>query len=125
MHYHIRLGFLAADAISEFSKATATKDAGHYNAFLELSSEYCRELRTTYGHPVEGDIATMPAALADFMRAVIKTHQPSPTTAAKLQAAGSLEDLLHSIRNEQRHPSDDECLRIAKTIYTTSAADPR
>jgi hypothetical protein len=126
MHYDIRLGFLAAEAIGEFSKANATKDAGHYNAFLQRSAEYCKEVRNTYGHPVETDIiATMPPAVAEFMRAVIKTQQPSPTITAKLQAVGSLEALLRAIRNEQRQPSDDECLRIARTIYATSAADPR
>jgi hypothetical protein len=126
MHYDIRLGFLAAEAIGEFSKAAATRDAGHYNAFLQRSAEYCKEVRNTYGHPVETDIvATMPPAVADFMRAVIKTQQPSPTIRAKLEAVGSVEALLVEITSEQRQPSDDECLKIAKTIYATSAADPR
>jgi hypothetical protein len=66
----------------------------------------------------------MPNSIADFMRAVIKTQQPSPAIAAKLQAVGSLEALLKKINEEQRSPSDDECLTIAKTVFTTSAADP-
>ncbi len=126
MHYDIQLGFLAADAISEFSRAAATKEAAHYEAFLEQSTAYCRELRSTYGRPVETDIsAAMPTLVADFMRAVIKTQQPSPTIAAKLEAVAAVERILQGIREQQRQPSDDECLRIAKAIYSTSAAEPR
>jgi len=126
MHYDIRLGFLAADAISEFSKAANTKEDARYRAFLERSTEYCKAVRQVYGHPVETDItAAMSPAFAGFMRTVIKSHPPSPTITAKLQAVGSLEALLQAIRDEQRNPSDDECLDIAKTIYATSAAEPR
>lgn len=126
MHYDIRLGFLAADAISEFSKATSTKEETRYRTFLERTAEYCKALRQTYGHPVEADItATMPDAVANFMRTVIRSHHPSPAITAKLQAVGSLETMLRAIHDEQRIPSDEECLNIARTIYTTSAADPR
>ena len=103
------------------------KETAHYDTFLERCVEYCKECRREPpGVPSETDIlASMPDALADFMRAVIKTQQPSPTIAAKLQAVGSLEVLLTKIRDERRAPSDDECLSIAKTVYATSAADPR
>lgn len=126
MHYDIKLGFLAAEAISAFSRGASATENTRYDSFLARCAEYCKEVKKTYGHPVEADIlATMPDTVADFMRAVIKTQQPSPTITAKLEAVGSLEALLIKIRDEQRHPSDDECLRIAKTVYATSAADPR
>jgi hypothetical protein len=126
MHYDIQIGFLAADAISEFSKAAVTKDVTRYAAFLARTAEYCRAVRQTYGHPVETDIPTaIQGTLADFMRTVVRTHRPSPAVAAKLQAVATVEGLLESIREEHRTPSDEECLGIAKTIYVTSAADPR
>lgn len=126
MHYDIGLGFLAADAISEFSKATSRRHEERYNAFLQRTADYCKALRQTYGHPMETDIpSAMPGALADFMRTVIRTQQPSPAVAAKLKAVESLEELIRTIRDERRPPSDEECLAIAKTIYATSAADPR
>lgn len=125
MNYDIKLGFLAADAISEFSKAASLQDAERYGTFLERCAEYCKEVKKTYGRPAESDIlATVPNAIADFMRAVIKTQQPRPAIAAKLEAIGSLEALLTKIHEEQRTPSDDECLVIAKKVFETSAADP-
>jgi hypothetical protein len=125
MRYDIQLGFLATDAITEFSKASSTQNAGRYKAFLDKTGEYCQAFRKTYGHPVETDIpAAMQRDLADFMRTVVKTQQPSPAIAAKLEAVGDDEGLLRAIAHDQRPPSDEECLRIAKTIYATSGADP-
>src|SRR5205823_3836491 len=125
MKYNIHLGSLADDAISEFSKANATKEVAHYEAFLQRSTEFCQAVRKIYGRAVETDVLnTMPNAVAEFMRAVIKTQPPSPTASAKLAAINSLEELLQTIRSEGRPPSDGECLRIAKTIHVTSAADP-
>jgi len=125
MNFDIKLGFLAADAISEYSKATSRHRSDRYSTFLERCDEYCREVKRTYGRAVDTDIlATMPNTIAEFMRAVIKSQQPSPAIAAKLQAVSSLEALLSKIREEQRDPSEEECLSIAKTVYTTSAADP-
>ena len=57
MHFDIQLGFLAADAILEFSKTDATKDATHYEAFVEYSIAYYRELRNIYGHPLGAEIS--------------------------------------------------------------------
>ena len=126
MHYDIQLGFLAADAISEFSRAARTKEPADYEAFLEQTTSYCREFRSLHSRPVETDIsAAMPQPVADFMRAVVKTRPPTPAVAVKLEAVGAVEKLLQSIREEQRQPSDNECLRIARTIYSTSAAEPR
>jgi hypothetical protein len=126
MHYDIQLGFLAVDAIREFSKASNADGAQRYDTFLERTAQYCRALRNAYGHPAEADIpAAVQGPLAEFMRTVVRAHQPPPAVTAKLKAVGSLEGFLDAIRNEQRIPSDEECLGIAQTIYATSAADPR
>jgi flavin-dependent dehydrogenase len=126
MHYNIELGSLADDAISEFSKAHATNDTAHYEAFLDRSAEYCKAVRTAYMPPVETDILdSMPDTIADFMRAVIRNEQPLPSATAKLEAIQSLEELLQRIRDQRRQPSQEECLKIAKTIYITSGAEPR
>jgi hypothetical protein len=123
MHYDIRLGFLAADAISEFSRAAATKEKEGYTIFLERSVEYCKAVRGIYGRPVEADITAMTGQVAEFMRAVVNTQPVSAGLTAKLKAVTSLEELVQAIRNDQREPSDDECLKIAKEIYASSAAD--
>jgi hypothetical protein len=124
MHYDIRLGFLAADAMSEFSKATATKKKERYANFLERSAEYFKAVRTTYGRPAEADIKTnVPSHVAEFMRAIVSTQRVPPGLNAKLEAVTSHERLVQAIRDERRQPSDDECLKIAKAIYKTSAAD--
>lgn len=128
MQYDIRLGLLAADAISKFSKATHTKDVVLYQNFLDTTSQYCEAVRKVYGRPVEADIPAsdaMEGALAEFMRTVVETQRPSPAVTAKLQEVSIVETLIQKIRQEHRLPSDEECLRIAKTIYATSAADPR
>ena len=65
MRYDIQLGFLAADAITEFSRAAATKDAVRYSTFLDRTAEYCKAVRRTYGQLAEADILdTMPATVA-------------------------------------------------------------
>jgi hypothetical protein len=128
MRYDLQLGFLAADAIREFSRANQTKEIQQYTDFLQRSDEYCKAVRRIYGHPIEADIPAVDAmegALTGFMRTLIKTQQPSPAATAKLEAVGTLEELISTIRRERRQPSDEECLKIAKTIYATSAADPR
>src|SRR6266542_4306620 len=125
MHYDIKLGFLAADAISEFSKATTTKEKARYRAFLERSAEYCKAVRKAYGRPLETEIpTTMPNSVADFMRAIANTQRLPPAVTQRIAAITFIEKSLRTIRKEKRLPSDDECLRIAKTIYATSVADP-
>ena len=100
MHYDIRLGFLAADAISEFSRATVTKEKESYTIFLERSVEYCKAVRGVYGRPVEADITAMTGQIADFMRAVVNTQRVPDGLTAKLEAVTSLEELVQTIRNE-------------------------
>lgn len=125
MHYNVQLGFLAADAIREFSRAANNGETDRYTVFLQRSQEYCHAVRHKYVHLTEEQVLdNFPANLAAFMRAMIKNHQPSAEATAKLAIIKSLEETIEAVKREPR-PSPQTYLDIAQTIYSTSAADPR
>ena len=126
MNYNIQLGFLATDAIQEFSRAANNGETERYPVFLKRSAEYCQAVRQTYSQITEANLVdTMPESVAAFMRALVKDQRLSPAATAKLAAVQSVEQILTRIQQEQRQPSSEECLAIARNIYSASAADPR
>jgi hypothetical protein len=124
MRYNVNLGMLATDAMTELTKAEARNDYGLYRTFLQKSAEFCRSTRSSYDR-LEIDPGNLPAQAGNFLCAVMKReHERSPQASPKLETINTVEPLITAILEEERVPTPEERLKIAKALYETSAADP-
>ena len=124
MRYNVNLGMLATDAMTELTRAEARDDYELYRIFLQKSADVCRSIRSSYDR-LEIDPVSLPAPVGSFSSAVMKReHERFPQASPKLETINTLEPLIAAILNEQRVPTPEERLKIAKALYETSAADP-
>jgi hypothetical protein len=124
MRYNVGLGLLATDAMTQLTKAEARDDYDLYRTFLLKSVEFFRSIRDSYD-PLEIDTKTLPAPAGNFLCAVMKREQEhSPHASFKVETVNEVEPLIAAILGQQRKPTPEERLKIAKALYETSAADP-
>jgi hypothetical protein len=125
MNYNVGLGFLATDAMRQLTRAEARDDDDLYRAFLQKSIEFCHSIRNSYDR-LQIDPQGLPGTAGSFLSAVMKREQERyPSANPKIDAINVLEPLLTDILGQQRRPTQEERLAIVKTLFETSAADPR
>jgi hypothetical protein len=124
MRYNVGLGLLATDAMTELTRAENRDDYELYQTFLRKSAEFCRSVRDSYDR-LQVDPVNLPSPAGNFLSAVMKRQQERrPDLNPKVEIINALEPLITTILSEQRIPTPEERLKIARALYETSAADP-